>query len=160
MATLIPAAVKSNSPIVSPNMPMLPAISIAPWTNKCPNDVIGTRAPAPAYSTILSYIPNISKNAPITTNRLVTCPGVSLVLSKIICDIKHTIPQNKKAYRYVKKCIAENKPLDENIVKDLHAILTENIIVGGIYRKEEVRISGAGFTPPAGNEMYMQIKNL
>ena len=60
---------------------------------------------------------------------------------------------------FLRKCIAENKPLDENIVKDLHAILTENIIVGGIYRKEEVRISGAGFTPPAGNEMYLQIKN-
>lgn len=35
----------------------------------------------------------------------------------------------------------------------------ENIIVGDIYRKEEARISGGGFTPPAGNEMYMQIKN-
>lgn len=71
----------------------------------------------------------------------------------------YEVINHKKAYRYVKKCIAENKPLDENIVKDLHAILTENIIVGGIYRKEEVRISGAGFTPPAGNEMYLQIKN-
>ena len=71
----------------------------------------------------------------------------------------YEVINHKKAYRYVKKCIAENKPLDESIVKDLHAILTENIIVGGIYRKEEVRISGAGFTPPAGNEMYMQIKN-
>lgn len=71
----------------------------------------------------------------------------------------YEVINHKKAYGYVKKCIAEKKPLDENIVKDLHAILTENIIVGGIYRKEEVRISGAGFTPPAGNEMYMQIKN-
>lgn len=71
----------------------------------------------------------------------------------------YEVINHKKAYGYVKKCIAENKPLDESIVKDLHAILTENIIVGGIYRKEEVRISGAGFTPPAGNEMYMQIKN-
>ena len=71
----------------------------------------------------------------------------------------YEVINHKKAYIYVKKCISENKPLDENIVKDLHAILTENIIVGGIYRREEVRISGAGFTPPAGNEMYMQIKN-
>lgn len=70
----------------------------------------------------------------------------------------YEIINHKKAYGYVKKCIAENKPLTENIVKDLHAILTENIIVGGIYRNQEVRISGAGFTPPAGNEMYMQIK--
>lgn len=71
----------------------------------------------------------------------------------------YEVINHKKAYEYVKKCIAEKKPLDENIVKDLHAILTENIIVGGIYRNEEVRISGAGFTPPSGNEMYMQIKN-
>ncbi len=71
----------------------------------------------------------------------------------------YEVINHKKAYGYVKKCIAEKKPLDENIIKDLHAILTENIIVGGIYRNEEVRVSGAGFTPPAGNEMYMQIKN-
>lgn len=70
----------------------------------------------------------------------------------------YEVINHKKAYGYVKKCIAENKPLTENIVKDLHAILTENIIVGGIYRNQEVRISGAGFTPPIGNEMYMQIK--
>lgn len=70
----------------------------------------------------------------------------------------YEVINHKKAYEYVKKCIAENKPLTENIVKDLHAILTENIIVGGIYRNQEVRISGAGFTPPAGNEMYIQIK--
>lgn len=70
----------------------------------------------------------------------------------------YEVVNHKKAYEYVKKCISENKPLTENIVKDLHAILTENIIVGGIYRNQEVRISGAGFTPPAGNEMYTQIK--
>ena len=70
----------------------------------------------------------------------------------------YEVINHKKAYEYVKKCIVAKKPLDENIVKDLHAILTENIIVGGIYRNEEVRISGAGFTPPSGNEMYMQIK--
>lgn len=83
--------------------------------------------------------------------------GVS-VGGKSLREIYEVI-NHKKAYGYVKKCISENKPLTENIVKDLHAILTENIIVGGIYRKEEVRISGAGFTPPAGNEMYMQIKD-
>ncbi len=70
----------------------------------------------------------------------------------------YEVVNHKKAYEYVKKCIAENKPLTENTVKELHAILTENIIVGGIYRNQEVRISGAGFTPPAGSEMYVQIK--
>ena len=71
----------------------------------------------------------------------------------------YEVVNHKKAYRYVKKCIAEGKVLDEHIVKDIHAILTENIMVGGVYRNQEVRISGAGHTPPAGNDMYVQIKN-
>lgn len=70
----------------------------------------------------------------------------------------YEVVNHKKAYRYVKQCIAESKPLDEHIVKDIHAILTENIILGGIYRNQEVRISGAKHTPPSGQEMYMQIK--
>ena len=70
----------------------------------------------------------------------------------------YEVVNHKKAYDYVKKCIAQNKSLTKDIVKDLHMILTENIIAGGIYRNQEVRISGAGFTPPAGNEMYIQIK--
>ena len=35
----------------------------------------------------------------------------------------------------------------------------ENILTGGIYRNVEVRISGAGFKPPAPGEMHIQIKN-
>ena len=71
----------------------------------------------------------------------------------------YEVVNHKKAYRYVKRCIAEGKVLDEHIVKDIHAILTENIIVGGIYRNQEVRISGAGHVPLVGNDMYVQIKN-
>ena len=32
-------------------------------------------------------------------------------------------------------------------------------MVGGVYRNQAVRISGAGHTPLAGNDMYVQIKN-
>ena len=41
----------------------------------------------------------------------------------------YEVINHKKAYGYVKKCIAKIKPWDERIVKDLNAILTENIIV-------------------------------
>ena len=67
----------------------------------------------------------------------------------------YEVVNHKKAYQYVKKCIAEGKILDEPIVKDIHAILTENIIVGGIYRNQEGRISGAGHVPPVGNGRYL-----
>ncbi|QNU66267.1 Fic family protein [Ruminiclostridium herbifermentans] len=71
----------------------------------------------------------------------------------------YEVVNHQKAFRYVKQCINEGLPLSEKIVKDIHALVTENIIVGGIYRNEEVFISGASHTPPARNEMYIQIKN-
>ena len=48
--------------------------------------------------------------------------------------------------------------MTENIVKDVHALLMENILDGGIYRSVEVRISGAKQKPPAPSEMYYQVK--
>lgn len=71
----------------------------------------------------------------------------------------YEIVNHKKAFEFVKKCIAESKTLDERLVKDIHAMLMENIFNGGIYRNVEVRISGAQHKPPAPSEMYQQIKN-
>ncbi|MFQ9799115.1 MAG: hypothetical protein ACLR23_09485 [Clostridia bacterium] len=53
-----------------------------------------------------------------------------------------------KAFSYVKKRVAEGLPLDEAATKDIHALLMQNILIGGIYRSVEVRVSGAGFKPP------------
>lgn len=71
----------------------------------------------------------------------------------------YEVVNHKKAYRYVKDCVRKGMELNENIVKDIHALLMENILAGGIYRREEVVISGASHIPPAGNEMYGQIKS-
>lgn len=71
----------------------------------------------------------------------------------------YEVVNHKKAYQYVKDCVRQGLVLDEKIVKDIHALLMENILTGDIYRREEVMISGASHTPPAGNEMYAQIKN-
>jgi Fic family protein len=71
----------------------------------------------------------------------------------------YEVVNHQKAYKYVKRCINDKLRLNERIVKDIHSILTENIMIGGIYRNQEVRISGAGHMPPSGNEMYIQIKN-
>lgn len=66
---------------------------------------------------------------------------------------------HQSAYRYVKDCIAKGLPLDEKMVKDIHALLMDHIFVGGIYRNVDVYISGAQHTPPSPNEMYRQIKD-
>lgn len=66
---------------------------------------------------------------------------------------------HQKAYRYVKECIAKELPLNEKVIKDIHAILMGNIFVGGIYRNVDVYISGAQHTPPSPDDIYRQVKN-
>ena len=77
---------------------------------------------------------------------------------KVLREIYEVINHNK-AFSYIKDCINQNVPLDEKIIKDIHAILMENILSGGIYRNVDVYISGAKHVPPTPNEMYNQIKN-
>ena len=50
-------------------------------------------------------------------------------------------------------------PLDEGKVKDIHALLMENIQVGGVYRDVQVYISGARHMPPPPTLMYRQVKD-
>ena len=66
---------------------------------------------------------------------------------------------HQKAFRYVKECIGQKMPLNEKIVKDIHALLMENIQVGGVYRNIQVYISVAQHTPPFPSLMYRQIKD-
>lgn len=47
----------------------------------------------------------------------------------------YEVINHNKAYQYVKACIDQKKPLDEGIIKDIHAVLTENIMVGEMYRQ-------------------------
>lgn len=82
--------------------------------------------------------------------------GIS-VGGKMLREI-YEVANHAKAFAYVQECIKEGRPLTEGTAKDIHAILMENILAGGIYRNVEVRISGAGHKPPAPNEMYYQVK--
>ncbi len=71
----------------------------------------------------------------------------------------YEVVNHQKAYQYVKQCIGQGMPLDENIVKDIHAMLMDHIFTGGIYRDMDVYISGAQHTPPSPVQMYQQIKD-
>lgn len=95
---------------------------------------------------------------------------LSLIETKVLLEDKisiggknlreiYEVVNHNKAYQYIKGCIVEGKPLDENRVKDIHAILMENIMIGGVYRDVDVYISGAKHTPPSPNEAYKQVKS-
>ena len=70
----------------------------------------------------------------------------------------YEIINHNKAFNYVKECIEKKEELTEERVKDIHQILTENIMQGGIYRNTDVRITGAEHTPPTPNEMFKQLQ--
>lgn len=71
----------------------------------------------------------------------------------------YEVVNHNKAFSYVSGRVAEKLPLDEKAIKDIHAMLMDNIMVGGVYRNVDVYISGAQHTPPSPGEMYRQIKN-
>ena len=70
----------------------------------------------------------------------------------------YEVVNHSKAFEYVKRCIENNENLDENKIKDIHEILTENIMQGGIYRSTDVVITGASHTPPTPNDMYDKLR--
>lgn len=77
---------------------------------------------------------------------------------KSIREIYEVVNHNK-AFQYIKECINKDKVLDEKIAKDIHQIVMENIMQGGVYRQVDVYISGAEHTPPSPQKAYEQIKD-
>lgn len=59
----------------------------------------------------------------------------------------YEVANHDRAFSYVKRAVAEGRLLDEEMLKDIHALLMENIMDGGVYRNVEVRITGAGDVP-------------
>ena len=78
--------------------------------------------------------------------------------SKELREIYEVVNHNK-AWNHVKTLVKENKLLDEEIAKELHSLLMENIMVGGIYRTVEVMITGAKHLPPKPSDAYYELKD-
>ncbi len=70
----------------------------------------------------------------------------------------YEVANHRKAFNYVKEHVAKGDAPTENIAKDIHMLLLENILPGGTYRNVGVRIPGAGFVPPVGEDMHAQVK--
>ena len=70
----------------------------------------------------------------------------------------YEVINHQKAFEFIKDKIASGAELDAKLIKEIHAILMENIFAGGIYRDSPVRITGASFTPPEGEKMYQDLQ--
>lgn len=48
----------------------------------------------------------------------------------------YEVTNHDRAFTYVRQLIRDGRPLDEELVKDIHEVLMQNIIQGGIYRSQ------------------------
>ena len=69
------------------------------------------------------------------------------------------IINHEKAMKIVKEALQRKKDLSEDLIKDLHQSLLENIFLGGVYRIQNVRISGASFSPPSWMKVREEMDN-
>lgn len=70
----------------------------------------------------------------------------------------YEVVNHHKAFDYVKAHLSPEDDLDENLIKDIHEILMDNIFPGGIYRSGNVRITGASFAPPSWEKVRDEMK--
>lgn len=95
---------------------------------------------------------------------------LSLIQNKMIIEDKmsvggkalgeiYEVENHNKAFQYVKSKVKEGTKLDANVIKDIHEVLMDNINIGGIYRYENVIITGVTHTPPSRSEMHNRLNN-
>ncbi len=71
--------------------------------------------------------------------------------------VRKAIINNYHAIQQVHKLAREGKEIEETIVKDLHQVLTEGIIHGGLYRTRDLFILGAKHVPPTYLKIYSKM---
>ncbi len=71
--------------------------------------------------------------------------------------VRKAIINNYHAIQSVHNLVKAKKQFDQNTVKDLHQILVEGIIPGGVYRTRDLFILGAKHVPPTYLKIYSKM---
>ncbi|MBN2540707.1 MAG: Fic family protein [Bacilli bacterium] len=71
--------------------------------------------------------------------------------------VRKAIINNYHAIQRVHRMVNEHRQYDENIVKDLHQILVDGIINGGVYRTRDLFILGAKHVPPTYLKIFSKM---
>lgn len=72
-------------------------------------------------------------------------------------NVRKAIINNYHAMNAVHKLAGEQQPITESIVKDLHQMLVEGIIPGGMYRSRDLFILGAKHVPPSYLKIFKKM---
>jgi len=72
-------------------------------------------------------------------------------------NVRKAIINNYHAVQSVHKLAREQQPITQCVVKDLHQILVEGIIPGGVYRSRDLFILGAKHVPPSYLKIFSKM---
>jgi len=78
------------------------------------------------------------------------------ILSSMDCKCSLTTKNQIELLKFLKNNLNNN--ISECFIKDIHQILMDNIINGGIYRNEQVYISNTDYIPPSPEEAFYMMK--
>jgi Fic family protein len=73
--------------------------------------------------------------------------------------VRKAIINNYHAISTVHKLSKNGEPINENIVKDLHSMLVDGLLTGGLYRTRDLFILGAKHVPPSYLKIYAKMEN-
>ena len=65
-----------------------------------------------------------------------------------------------KAYQYINQQAKKKASITEEFIKDIHQIVLEGIMDGGLYRQVNVGLKGSLHQPPDYVKVYDRMKNL
>lgn len=71
--------------------------------------------------------------------------------------IRKAIINNYHAIQLVHKLVKEKKEITETLLKDLHQVLVDGMIPGGVYRTRDLFILGAKHVPPTYLKIYKKM---
>lgn len=73
--------------------------------------------------------------------------------------VRRAIINNYHALSLVHQLVKNRQEITEPIVKDLHQVLVDNIIPGGVYRTRDLFILGAKHVPPTYLKIFKKMDN-
>ena len=73
--------------------------------------------------------------------------------------VRRAIINNYHALTLVHQLVKNRQEITEPIVKDLHQVLVDNIIPGGVYRTRDLFILGAKHVPPTYLKIFKKMDN-
>lgn len=71
--------------------------------------------------------------------------------------VRKAIINNYHAVQSVHQLARQQQPITESIVKDLHQVLVDGIIPGGVYRSRDLFILGAKHVPPSYLKIFKKM---